>query len=27
LLIPFIYVMEVWVNYPNIWARDVYLHG
>jgi len=27
LLIPFIYVMEVLVNYPNIWARDVYLHG
>jgi hypothetical protein len=27
LIIPFIYVMEVLVNYPNIWARDVYLHG
>jgi len=27
LLIPFIYVTEVLVNYPNIWARDVYLHG
>jgi hypothetical protein len=27
LLIPFIYVMEALVNYPNIWARDVYLHG
>jgi hypothetical protein len=27
LLIPFIYVMEVLVNYPNIRARDVYLHG
>jgi len=27
LLIPFIYVVEVLVNYPNIWARDVYLHG
>jgi hypothetical protein len=27
LLTPFIYVMEVLVNYPNIWARDVYLHG
>jgi hypothetical protein len=27
LLIPFIYVMEVLVNYPSIWARDVYLHG
>ncbi len=27
LLIPFIYVIEVLVNYPNIWARDVYLHG
>ena len=27
LLIPFIYVMEVLVNYPNTWARDVYLHG
>jgi len=27
LLIPFIYVVEVLVNYPNIRARDVYLHG
>jgi hypothetical protein len=27
LIIFFIYVMEVLVNYPNIWARDVYLHG
>jgi hypothetical protein len=27
LLIPFIYVMEALVNYPNTWARDVYLHG
>jgi len=27
LLIPFIYVLEVLVNYPNIRARDVYLHG
>jgi hypothetical protein len=26
-LIPFIYVFEVWSNYPNILARDVYLHG
>jgi hypothetical protein len=27
LFIPSIYVSEVLVNYPNIWARDVYLHG
>jgi hypothetical protein len=27
ILIPFIYIFEVWSNYPNIWARDVYLHG
>ena len=27
LVIPFIYVIEVLINYPNIWARDVYLHG
>ena len=27
LLIPSIYVLEALVNYPNTWARDVYLHG
>lgn len=27
LFIPSIYILEVLVNYPNIWARDVYLHG
>jgi len=27
LLIPCIYILEVVANYPNIWARDVYLHG
>ena len=27
LLLSFIYVVEVLVNYPNMWARDVYLHG
>lgn len=27
MLLPSIYVIEVLSNYPNIWARDVYLHG